>query len=239
MSVIFRKMLVFAVFFGVISAIRPIGVGGAFLDYRIDYGISSAGAQTPATMPKRERCRKGIDCCWIGKKPSSNEYSTATDTSNASGPEVLALGGYTEIVFGPGRPASCASHWKNVISLRLVSSKPLTVFENWNPGGCRTTDRAGFRIDVPTQLTEIVVWYAWRRREVSAPFVLVGNGATVARGVLSRGACDPQQAIWCEARAMVTVDAAPGDWAIGVGDARICRNEASGDNGFVRVIGVR
>lgn len=203
------------------------------------FAISQAVAQAPVSMPLRERCREGRDCCWIGKRPLKNEYSTATDTSNVSGPDVLALGGYTEIVFGPARPASCAAHWKNAILPKLVPAKPLTVFETWNTAACGMTTMAPFQIGVPTRLTRVVVWYAWRRGEMAPPFVLVGNGNEVARGVLDRGACDRRQAVWCEGSAAVAVDAAPGDWVLSVGDARICRNEASGGRGFVRVIGVR
>lgn len=201
--------------------------------------ISPVAAQTPSSMPPREKCREGRDCCWIGKRPLKTEYSTATDTPNASGPDVLALGGYTEIVFGPALPAACSAHWKNAISPALVPAKPLLVFETWNTAACGMTNTAPFRIDVPTRLTEVVVWYAWRRSETAPPFALVGNGAMAARGVLGRGACERRQAAWCEARAAVSVDAAPGDWALAVGEARICRNEASGGRGFVRVIGVR
>ena len=80
-------------------------------------------AQATNTPKPGAKCTLGRDCCYIGRKPLTNDYSKAVDQSAAAGPVALSAGGYTEIVFGPDVAAACDAYWAaNVAS--QVAPKP-------------------------------------------------------------------------------------------------------------------
>ena len=117
--------------------------------------------------------------------------------------------------------------------------RAVAVSDNWNGEACQLTDKARFRVTAPTRLTDLDLWYNWRRGETAPAFMLLTGDSVVAQGQLERGACDPQQAMWCNAHAPLAVDVGPGDYEVVTPDARICMNAHSRGVGFVRVKGLQ
>jgi hypothetical protein len=113
------------------------------------------------------------------------------------------------------------------------------VFDNWNTASCALTSTAQFKLDAPTQITNVELWYNWQRGEAVVPFEINVGGQSIARGQLARGACDPNQAAWCTATASFSAIAAAGSYAVRVPTGRLCQNSGSQNNGFVRVRGMQ
>ena len=119
------------------------------------------------------------------------------------------------------------------------AGRAVSVSDNWNGDACQLTDRARFKVTAPTRLTDLDLWYNWRAGETAPAFMLTAGANVVAQGQLERGACDPQQAAWCNAHAQVDVDAGPGVYDVMTPDKRICMNARSHGVGFVRVKGLQ
>ena len=113
------------------------------------------------------------------------------------------------------------------------------IFETWNTAACEVTDTAAFSIDSPVHLDSIELWYRWGADERSVDYTVAFNGKAIGVGTLVRGDCDPRQEAWCLAHAEPGAKLVPGSYTIKTKRARICRNAASGGQGFIRAFGSR
>ena len=113
------------------------------------------------------------------------------------------------------------------------------LFYNGNIYACDTTDTAVFTLDRPVRADRIEVWYRWRNREASVAYSLSQDGQTLRNGVLTRGGCDPYQEKWCNAIDRLNLRLRPGTYLIRTEHARVCQNQGSNGDGFVRVFGSR
>ena len=140
----------------------------------------------------------------------------------------------------PDTPNSTPGSSLNDGNQKLATSRRVVkVFDNWNTGACALTNAASFRLDAPLQITNIELWYNWQRGETVLPFEISVRGRSIARGELTRGACDPYQTAWCAAVASLTMAVDAGDYAVRVLRGRLCQNAGSRNNGFVRVQGMQ
>jgi hypothetical protein len=125
-------------------------------------------------------------------------------------------------------------------ALTLVSgtASAQEIYNNWNTDACGFTDHAGFKLQGPTRLTSIELWYHWGRNESEVDYALFHDGRLVTRGRLMRAACDPYQEKWCEARANVGVDLPPGFVEIRAARGKLCQNDGSRGEGFIHAFGM-
>lgn len=112
-----------------------------------------------------------------------------------------------------------------------------TFSDNWNTGGCGTTDTATLIVNQPTRLDRVEIWYHWAQGESQVGFTVEANGQTLDSGFLRRGACDPYQTAWCVAQGWGGRVLQPGRYRFRLNHASICQNGGSGGQGFVRGVG--
>ena len=114
------------------------------------------------------------------------------------------------------------------------------VFDNWNTDACDMTDTAVFTLDRPIRADRIEVWYRWHNHEGSIRYSLLSmDGQVLRSGILIRSACDPYQEKWCGAVDGFDFLLYPGTYTIRTERPRICQNQGSYGNGFVKVYGSR
>ena len=111
------------------------------------------------------------------------------------------------------------------------------LFDNWNTSACEMTNTAAFNLDqaVRGNRIEVRVWYRWRNREGSVGYTLSKDGQTLRSGTLTRSDCDPYQEKWCVALDEFDLLFGPGTYLIRTEQPRICQNQGSDGNGFVKV----
>ena len=109
------------------------------------------------------------------------------------------------------------------------------VFDNGNTAACEMTDTAAFRLERPSRIDRLELWYRWRSSEESVPYTLSRHGRVVRSGVLVRGNCDPYQEKWCEAVDRFDLQLDEGKYVVRTERPRVCQNAGSGGNGFVKV----
>ena len=126
-----------------------------------------------------------------------------------------------------------------LLATTSAASASEQIFETWNTAACDVTDTAAFTIDIPLYLDRIELWYRWGAGESSVDYTVAFNGQAIGNGTLQRSACDPHQEGWCVARAEPGAELVPGSYTIKTKRARICRNSASGGQGFIRAFGSR
>lgn len=225
-------------------------------------GATSTGAgrtSPPAT------CTPGRNCCWIGSNGGSPERHSMIFDPTLDAVAELSKTGYGVRILGPMAAGDCTTRWNALVTKGLTESspratetpkatapepkpepeavpapsEPVKLFENWNTAACDLTDRARFRVSTATRVTRVTVWYRFERSEASVPFVLETGGRTIVGGDLRRNDCDPHQPLWCSAIAPIRAELAPGLYTVRLARGRLCRNAGSGDNGFIRVDGLR
>lgn len=113
------------------------------------------------------------------------------------------------------------------------------VFDNWNIDACEMTDTAEFSLDRPIRADRIEVWYRWHTHEASIRYTLSMDGQMLRNGILLRSSCDPYQEKWCGAVDGFDLVLYPGTYTIQTERPRICQNQGSDGNGFVKVYGSR
>ncbi len=152
-----------------------------------------------------------------GSGPSGN---SGGDGSGFNGP---GPGGGPGAGPGPGGPQP--------------SGPAQTFSDNWNTGGCGTTDTAVLVVNQPTRLDRVEIWYHWSQGESQVGFTVEANGRSVGSGFLTRGACDPYQTAWCVAQGWGGRVLQPGRYRFRLNHPQICQNGGSGGQGFVRGVG--
>lgn len=205
-----------AVELGVWNAIRESGDVAVFRRFLNDYPDSVFGS----LVRDRIAVLTGSGNAASGSKPArdSHQPNTQDPLDKPASAPALSLG----------------SDQKSTPIQRVT-----TVFDNWNTGACALTNNASFRLNVPTQIVGIELWYNWQRGEGGLAFEISARGRSIARGELARGSCDPYQTAWCTAVASLATVADAGDYVVRVSRGRLCQNAGSRNNGFVRVRGTQ
>lgn len=130
----------------------------------------------------------------------------------------------------------------NNIANNNIIPKPQTetiikYIDNFNTGGCSYTDNAKISLKEPFNTTSLQIWYFWDSYEQSVPYNILKDGSIIASGSFIKGACDPNQNLWCGGDSNQILTLMPGTYDIKLGKARLCQNTTSNNNGFIRVFG--
>ena len=113
------------------------------------------------------------------------------------------------------------------------------MFDNWNTSACKMTDTAIFTLESSLRVDRVEVWYQWQTREKSIRYSFLKDGQTLYSGVLNRSECDPYQEKWRVAVDGFDLMLDSGTYIIHTERPRICQNQESDTNGFVKVYGER
>ncbi len=115
------------------------------------------------------------------------------------------------------------------------SSSAGQVADIWNSYSCSFTDKSPLRLSSRARLDRVELWRNWPGGESSTAYQLVNSsGQTVHRGTLSRMSCDTYQNAWCVARDRPRVTLPAGRYSVRVPSGRICQNQSSSGQGFIR-----
>jgi hypothetical protein len=111
------------------------------------------------------------------------------------------------------------------------------IFTNFNSSACSQTGSSQFTLPSTANVTHWGVWYDWSTGQTSVAATVQQGSATVFSGNLARASCDPNQASWCNADAVVNASWPAGAYTVTVNPARMCMNSGSSNQGFVYIYG--
>ncbi len=200
----------------------------AVCTYSLSASTASVGAtQTTGTVA----VTAGTGCTWtatsnaptwlttssagIGNGTVSYAVTANTGTSSRTG--TITVGGQTFTV----TQAAAATE----------------IFTNFDSSACSQTGSSQFTLTNTANVTHWGVWYDWSAGQTSVAATAKQGSTTVFSGNLTRASCDPNQASWCNADAVVNATWPAGAYTVTVSPAQMCANSGSSNQGFVYFYG--
>lgn len=167
-----------------------------------------------------------------------------TNTGDDCNPAALSPGQWI-FEFEPGRflvnpddfakpqPAAATAPVSGAVTSTVPDQIGEVIMDNWNKGGCGTTDTILFSLPSGRDIGLARTWINWPKGETDIPYDLRRNGTTVLEGNFGRNSCDSFQQSWCEGVATWNTHLPSGQYSIKTGLARVCQNGGSDGNGFL------
>jgi uncharacterized protein (TIGR03437 family) len=118
-----------------------------------------------------------------------------------------------------------------------VTQAAAEIFTNFNSSTCNQTGTSQFTLTNTANVTHWGVWYDWSTGQTSVAATAKQGSTTVFSGNLTKGSCDPNQASWCNADAVVNATWPAGAYTVTVSPAQMCANSGSSNQGFVYIYG--
>jgi uncharacterized protein (TIGR03437 family) len=192
-------------------------------------GASPGAAQTSGTIT----VTAGTGCTWTATSNAPTwlttssagigngtvSYTVAANTSTTSRTGAITVGGQTFTV------------------TQAAAAAATEIFTNFNSSACNQTGTSQFTLTNTANVTHWGVWYDWSAGQTSVAATAKQGSTTVFSGNLTRASCDPNQASWCNADAVVNATWPAGAYTLTVSPAQMCANSGSSDQGFVYIYG--
>jgi uncharacterized protein (TIGR03437 family) len=191
-------------------------------------GASVGAAQTTGTVA----VTAGTGCTWTA---TSNAPTWLTTSSAGIGNGTVSYAVTANA--GTSSRTGTITVGGQTFTVTQAAAAATEIFTNFNSSACNQTGTSQFTLTNTANVTHWGVWYDWSTGQTSVAATAKQGSTTVFSGNLTRASCDPNQASWCNADAVVNATWPAGAYTVTVSPAQMCANSGSSNQGFVYIYG--